>query len=362
VHDLFTVPHSIWFPILPGAAGIFVMFRNAKIGIKTSRWFSQYNKGYIHPSLKHRARTLGVVCLGRLFGADFAKPEFVSLNNAFEIAEWAACMVRYHKRCCIETYASSAVRVCHAASKHSLDISGTTFVVAGEPLSAAKRDEILSAGAQAIPVYAFTEAGAIGYGCANPAEADEVHFLRDSFAFIQHRRKAPYSDRTVDSFLFTSLRSRAPKVLLNVEIGDYGKTESRKCGCGFEKMGFTDHIHTIRSFDKLTSEGMRLEGSHLVRVIEEVLPLKFGGDSTDYQIVEEEDEKGLSRLNVFVNPSIGDVNERELLDTILGEIDIGPIPDIFSQAGTLGIKRAHPIPTPGGKILPLYLKKQKKSL
>ena len=53
-----------------------------------------------------------------------------------------------------------------------------------------------------------------------------------------------------------------------------------------EALGYTTHIHTIRSWEKLTSEGMTFCGHDLIRLIEEVLPARFGGRPTDYQFVE----------------------------------------------------------------------------
>ena len=108
----------------------------------------------------------------------------------------------------------------------------------------------------------------------------------------------PHAGVSVDAFLFTSFSPATPKILLNVESGDYGVIETRSCGCKFEELGFTDHIHNIRGFDKLSSAGMTFVGTDLVRIIEEVLPAKFGGASTDYQMVEEEDKKGHTRMSI----------------------------------------------------------------
>ena len=108
---------------------------------------------------------------------------------------------------------------------------------------------------------------------------------------------------------------------------------------------------------------MNLAEVDLTRIIDEVLPQKFGGDSTDYQIVEEEDEKGFTRLNIIVSPRIGDISERELLNTVLSELKSGKIkaliPEIFLQVETFRVKRTYPISTKMGKILPLHIEKKK---
>ncbi|MBW1767158.1 MAG: hypothetical protein JRJ65_08930 [Deltaproteobacteria bacterium] len=361
VYKLWEVPFALWLPILPGSAGISALFRSTKIGNPPLKWFSQIDREYITPSFKHKFRTNGVIYAGRLFGVKLPTPEFVDLNSAVKVAEWAVEMIREFSGCCISTYPSSAVRICHAAKERGWDMDGLKFTVGGEPLTRAKKNEIKSVGADIVPNYGFTEVGAIGLGCADPVEPDEVHFLRDSFAMIQHKRKPLNTGLPVNAFLFTSFAHGVPKILLNVETGDYGVVESRGCGCGFDKLGFSEHIHGIRSFGKFTSEGMNLAGTHLIRIIEEILPIKYGGDSTDYQLIEEEDEQGITRLNIFVSPSVGEINERDLLETVLSELRAENktifMPEIFSQAETFRIKRAYPISTERGKILSLHIKR-----
>lgn len=56
-----------------------------------------------------------------------------------------------------------------------------------------------------------------------------------------------------------------------------------------ERLGWTLHLHGIRSVEKLTAAGMTFLDSDVIRVLEEVLPGRFGGGPTHYQLVEEED-------------------------------------------------------------------------
>ena len=363
VHRLWEIPLATWFPILPGIVGISHLLRNTKIGKHSSKWFSQVDREHLNPSSKHRLRTNGIIYTGRLFGAKFPKPEYVNLNSALKIAKWVAQMVRDHSGCCIMTYPSSAVRICLAAKENGLDIEGAKFIVIGEPLTLAKRNEIRSSGAGVVSQYAFTEAGIIGSGCAKPAEIDEIHFFKDSFALIQHRRKITQAELTVDSFLFTSLLSHAPQVLLNVEIGDYGVVGTRKCSCGFEAVGLCDHIHSIRSFDKLTSEGMSVVETELIKVIEEVFPQKYGGYSTDYQVIEEEDKNGFTRLSIIVSPRVGEINEEDFTNTLISELKArymnSVIPEIFFQANVFRVGRTYPTITEMGKVLPFHAQRKR---
>jgi len=361
--DVFSVPYAIWYPIMPGAGPV-VMLSYTKAGKTPSRWFSPVEKQGFNPSFKNRMGTNYIVYIGRLLGAKWPAPEYLTLDDAWQVAQWLAGTIREQGGVCLNTYVSAAVRICKAAKEKGLDIKGTKFLLAGEPITRAKRQEIESVGAHICPIYGFMEAGFVGTGCFNPASADDTHFFKDSFALIQHPREVPHAGVSVDAFLFTTLLPSNPKILLNVESGDYGQIKSRSCGCRLEELGLTDHIYNIRGFDRLTSEGMTFFGTDLLRIIEEVLPARFGGGSTNYQMVEEEDEKGHTRLSVIVSPEVGAINEDELIQTVLAEISRGKdtqrmMAEIWAQAKTLKVKRMQPFTTARGKLLPLHILKRK---
>jgi len=366
-HGVSDSPFLIWHPILPSGAGLTALLWSAKVGNPPIRWFSQVEAKTIKPSLTKRLATYYVVYAGRLFGADFPKPEYVSLEQAYKVAIYMAEMLKKGQGCLLFTTPNSAARVCQASRQRQLDLSGATFVLAGEPLTEAKLREIKSVAAKAINMYGAAEVGIVGFGCAGQAAApDDIHLIKDLQAVIQHRREVPFGGASVDAFLFTSLLAKAPKILLNVESGDYGVIETRQCGCKLGEIGLTDHIYNIRSFEKLTGEGMTFVGTDLLRVIEEVLPAKFGGASIDYQMVEEEDERGRTLLSVLVSPEVGEVDEVELVKTIVSELSKGKdtqrmMAEIWSQAGTLRVKRQRPLTTAAGKLLPLHIQKQKKN-
>jgi hypothetical protein len=351
----FGVPHGFWMPILPGG-GPRTLLTAAKAGLTPLKWFSQVGQKGTGASLKDRMTSDYIVYAGRLFGARWPKPEYVSLSQAEVVARWVSTMMKRHGGCHLTTYPSSAVRVCQAASRNHLDIAGARFDGGGEPFTEAKRAEMESVGASYCPSYASVETGIIGNGCIHPLSAGDVHFLNDAFALIQHTRSVPHSSLSVEAFLFTTLLASSPKVMLNTETGDYGSIGDRACGCDHEKLGLTTHITDIRGFDKLTAEGMTLVGTDLVRVVEEVLPARFGGSSTDYQILEEEDEAGQTRMNVLVSPGVGDIDESELIRSILAGLPQGGItPSVWSHAGTFKVKRVRPFVTARGKLMPLHI-------
>ncbi len=364
-HGILGDPVLVWMPILPSVAGLPTMLRLIKMGNPPIRWFSQVEARTIRPSLTKRLATYYAVYAGRLFGAAFAKPEYVSLDQAYKVADCMAEVLKKGQGCILWTLPSSAVRVCQTAVEGQLDLSGTTFAVAGEPLTEAKMKEIRAVGARAINMYASAEVGAVGFGCAGQtAASDDIHLIKDFHAVIQHRRETPFGGTSVDAFLFTSLLHNLPKMLLNVENGDHGVIDTRHCGCKVGELGLTDHLYNIRSFDKLTGEGMSFVGTDLLRIIEEVLPAKFGGTSTDYQMMEEEEEQGYTRLSIIVNPEVGEIDEGKLIQTVLSELSEGKdtqrmMTEIWSQADTLRVKRMRPFVTDAGKLLPLHIQKVK---
>jgi len=227
---------------------------------------------------------------------------------------------------------------------------------AGEPPSEAKVNGIKRSGAHWIPHYAMTEIGVVAQGCVHPADGNDVHLLKDKVALIQYPRPLPGTDTNVNTFYFTTLLPSTPKVMLNTEVDDFGEIEERHCGCPLEALGHTEHIRHIRSFSKLTAEGMTIHGPIMVHVLEEVLPSRFGGTPLDYQLVEEQDDQGFTRLNLLISPSVPIDDEKAVLEVVLRELGApapNVAPTVWEQAQTLRIKRAQPIATARGKLLPL---------
>ena len=146
----------------------------------------------------------------------------------------------------------------------------------------------------------MSELGPVAMACAHGAAIDDAHLLKTKVAVIQ----AP-----AGPFYFTSLHQSCPKLMINVEVGDTGVLERRDCGCPLGEAGFDLHISAIRSYEKLTSEGVQLLPGELLNLLEHVLPQAFGGGPADYQLIEEED-RGLPTVNLVVSPVVGPVDEQ----------------------------------------------------
>jgi hypothetical protein len=91
--------------------------------------------------------------------------------------------------------------------------------------------------------------------------------------------------------------------------------------------------------------------------MEEVLPSRFGGNLTDYQLVEEQDATGLPHYALLVSPKIENVNEALLRKTFLDELSkikdrYRIMIELWSQADILRVRRQSPQVTPSGKFMP----------
>ena len=151
----------------------------------------------------------------------------------------------------------------------------------------------------------------------------------------------------------TVFADRMTRVMLNVETGDYGQLERRACGCPLGSAGLDLHLHTIRSYEKLTSAGMHFMGADLIDLIETALPGRFGGGPTDYQFVEQE-EQGETRVKLVVNPTVGLLAEAEVASYVLRELERRTkagrlMTDIWRGHGTLQVERRPPYVTSVGQ-------------
>lgn len=193
--------------------------------------------------------------------------------------------------------------------------------------------------------------------------SDDLHLFSDCDALIQRSREVTDSGLSVGAFLFTSLLPSAPKILLNVESGDYGTVWRRDCGCQLGALGLTTHLAKIRSFEKLTGEGMTFVQTDLLRLLEKILPSHFGGTSADYQLLEEEGADGILRLLLVVSPRIGPVDGDAIQSLFVDELgrDGGftrAYAEVWRRAGTVQVKRQWPVATKAGKILPFHVIKR----
>jgi hypothetical protein len=146
-------------------------------------------------------------------------------------------------------------------------------------------------------------------------------------------------------------------------MGDQAVVERRRCGCPLESLGWTTHLHSIRSFEKLTAGGMTFLDTDVIRVLEEVLPGRFGGSPAHYQLLEEEGADGRPRLRLLVHPAVGPLDSTAVAEAFLTALGDGPgaaraMGLHWRHASYLGVERRVPLTTPAAKILHLHVQQR----
>ena len=325
-----------------------------------ARWFSPVDLSASELAPIHRWSTTALHVGSRLAGVPLPRPEHVPFDDPMPVVRWMTDVLRSGRTPHLHTWPSAAVRLARAATESGLDLAGAQFTIVGEPITDARLAVVRRSGAQSWPRYGSVETAGIGYGCVAPAHSDEVHLLHDFLAVIQARAGGDDVDMPPSGLLVSTLRPTAPLVLLNVSLGDQATLSSRSCGCPLEKLGWATHLHTVRSYEKLTAGGVTFFDTDVIRVLDEILPSRFGGAPTDYQLVEDETVDGRPRLRLLVRPEVGPLDPQAVADAFLDGIGNG------AQGGRLmalrwrtevilRVERRAPLTTPSGKILHLHL-------
>jgi hypothetical protein len=356
---LLDAPVIRWNAILP-AGTLRSILRNVLIGQVPAQWFSQIGLRDSRSWLKYGAATYYILFWLRLYGIRVPLPEFVKMDDALVVARAIAGVMQAHQQgCVLQTNTSQAVRVSLAAQRTGLDLRGATFRCVGEPMTDAKVAQIKGAGISFVPQYGAAESSLIGAACAHPSDASDVHLLKDAFVLFTHPHLVEGFGVTVPAFNLTSLLPTATKLMLNLQMDDYGIVEERDCGCPLESLGYTTHLREIRSYSKLTGEGVTLIGNELEQILEEKLPTRFGGSPLDYQLLEQEDEHGFTRAYLVISPRIEITDEKQVVAVMLNALrESSPMADaartVWQSADTIQVKRMEPIAS-GRKLHPLHI-------
>lgn len=346
-HGVLAAPLGLWRDALPSVVGVHVALRSIVLGNPVRRWFAPVAGSIREAGLRFDLATAFIVRACRLLGQPIPRPEPTPLDRADTIARWAESTVRAEGACLLRASPSMALRLGRAAEVEGIDLTGLTIMGGGEPVTGAKIAPAIRAGARFVPMYALSEIGVIGYGCVDPVQRTDLHLLTDTAALIQYPNRVPGTDLDVEAFCLTGLLAAAPRILLNVELDDHGTVEERRCGCPFQELGYHVHLRDIRSHGKLTGEGVTLIGNDMIRILEEVLPARFGGDAHHYQLHEVEQRDGFTRLVLVVDPRIRLPAETEVVGAVLEALDRGSAMEkyarqLWQQAGSLTIERRTP--------------------
>jgi hypothetical protein len=361
-HGLLSYSHALYDAVLPAGGGLTNLLIYAKLGIPTERWFARAVPVPGFVKWYSQITTQMIVRAAKRCPAGFPTPEIIGANDTPRIVRWIEEKRRAGKFCCITCAASNGARVARAAWDLGVSLEGTKFIVSGEPFTKAKKEIIERTGARAASRFSsgLKINSGIGYGCANPLYDDEVHAHQHSIALVAHPQARFDGGAPIQPLMVTTLHESSGKFLLNVENGDYATLDRRDCGCALEKVGLTLHLHHIRSYEKFTSEGMNYFYGDLFELFEKVLPAEFGGGPGDYQLVEEEDGQGQTRLSLVVNPTVEDLDQDKLLARLRAALAQGSrgnrfMTELWEDAGTFRVVRKAPHASARGKILPLHI-------
>jgi len=341
----------------PGAGARFRLLKFACAGRVPAAWFSPVNPD--DPSVPPVVRwsTDLLRAAASLSGRSIPAPHFAPVSDPLPVARSLACRLGSGVVPMLFGFPGPVVRLCLAAAERGIDIAGARFLLAGEPITAARRATVERLGGIVIPRYGTIECGAIGYGCPDGQAPDEVHLLENMHALIAAGDNA--AGLPCEALLITSLHPQSPFLMLNVSMGDQAQMRRRDCGCPWARLGLHTTLAEIRSFEKLTGAGVTFLGAEVVHILEETLPARFGGAATDYQLVEEEGPAGEPLLWLVIHPEVGPLDEREAVEFFLGAMaqlapHAGVMVERWRDAGVVRIARRAPSVSPAGKILHLH--------
>jgi hypothetical protein len=343
---------------VPGGDALSTNLHLAGLDLTPARWFSQVDPEARGLDARYRWSHRFVRWTAAVAGARLPRPEHVPLDDPRPIIRWMKDVRRAGRAPHLQTFASSAVRICRAALDAGADLTGVRFTIGGEPVTAARVAIIRRAGAEVRSRYLATEAGLLGLGCSEACVPDELHVCDDLNAVISAEASSP--PLPAESILVSSLRVTAPLMLLNVALGDQGVLGTRQCGCPLEALGWKTHLRALRSLEKLTAGGMTFLDADVIRVLEEVLPARFGGGPTDYQLVEDTLPDGDARLRLLVRPEVGRLDAERVAEAFLTAVSqstgAGRIAGLAWREGrVLRVERRSPLLGASGKVLHLHV-------
>ena len=343
---------------VPGSGIIFRLLVLRQFGAPVKKWFSQLDTTApgLHPRYRYSGKLLHWASL--LSARPIPAPEYIPLDDASPIARWMHSMLLKGESPLLWTFPSSAIRICHAASELGLDLGGARFAGGGEPVTKARMQTIRESGGRYLTRYGSVETGDIANLCKHHQGPDDLHLQHDLHAVIQAGGQAQKINVPTEALFITNLMPSSPFVMLNTSLGDQAEFMPGDCGCPMGRI-WPIRIRNVRSFEKLTGAGMSFLDTQVIRVLEEILPRRFGGLPTDYQLLELEDPDGAPRLQLLARPSLGPMDEGEVVRVFIDSLTAGSgasavMGMTWLNADILKVERRAPMATASGKILHLH--------
>jgi hypothetical protein len=349
---------------VPGSQTLFTVLEYASAGLPVRHWFLKVDPASpkLHPAYRWSLRLTRAASW--IAGRPLGRPEYVPPDQALTVARAIAEILGEGQAAWYNGTVSSGVAIAAAAEMAGLDLRGARFSLGSEPMTEARQAAIRRAGVSATVGLGTTETSRIGYGCLDESTVNEVHVLGDLNAVIQPGppASAPAGDSgpslPARALLLTPLSPTAPLIALNLSLGDQAHLDRRDCGCPYQRIGWTVHLRSIESFEKLNAGGMTFLDTDVIRIVEADLPARFGGGPTDYQLVEEESEDGRPRVVLVVRPDVGTLDPAVVAAWFLDRLGRGSsaehiMASAWRRSGILEVARETPRLTVAGKILPV---------
>jgi hypothetical protein len=334
---------------MPSGSGFMHLITFSLIGKPPSAWFAQ---GMDSPwwSSKSGMKLAALIAGFGLRGIRLPAPRLASIQQPIYMAEWL-------KRNCpkgavVPSFTGSAIHLVRTAVRTGISLPPLVFLLGGEPLTDRKRQALEQEGHRVFPWYSSVETGRLALGCLTPSHADDMHVLEDRIACVVRPRPVDVSGEKRPVLLFTTLHPDSYKFLLNVETGDEAAIGEGRCGCPWENLGFSRRLYNVRSFEKLTLEGISLVADFLAEMVEEEIPSRCGGTPADYQFTEEEASDGVTHLVLSVNPAVNlDIARITGVVQELFDKKFNMISTLMINAASITVRREVPKLTQSGKML-----------
>ena len=349
---------------VPGSQTLFTVLEYACAGLPVRHWLLKVDPASpaLHVAYRWSLRLTRAASL--VAGRPLARPEYVPADQVRVVARRIAGILGAGQTAWYNGTVSSGVAIAAAAQNAGLDLRGARFAIGSEAMTAARQAAIRRAGVSAVVGFGTTETSRIGYGCLDETTVNEVHVLSDLNAVIQPGATgdAPAGDPGPGlpprALLLTTVSPTAPLVALNLSLGDQAHLDQRDCGCPYQRTGWTTHLRDIESFEKLKAGGMTFHDTDVIRILEADLPARFGGGPTDYQLLEEDDAHGRTRVVLAMRPEVGALDSAGVAAWFLDRLGQGSGAErvmalAWQQSGILEVVRRAPEVTAAGKILPV---------
>jgi len=354
IHGVLDAPFALWYPVPPGNAGLNNLLKSLKAGLTPQKWYSQSPCGIFDISLEARLALEFVIWGSRSAGLTVARPTFASLSDHEDVARWMESTIKRSGRAVLRAFGSSALRMTQTARAIGADLRGGFVFVGGEPLTEPRRRAFEAAGLEVYPRYVSAESGIISAACPNRSVADDMHFFSDHLAMVQLDRGAASQSEHPKTFLFTALSLKTGKILFNTELGDFGEVTTKSCSCRFGEIGLNVHLSNVRSYEKLTIEGMTILTAELDAIIGAAME-RAGGRPDSYQFREVQDPSGLHRLEIAVSPEVLHLDEAKFIEEIVAELRRGGprkamAADFWGKGDSFSIVREQPKSSTGHKL------------